>query len=61
MSSSSENARRPFPFWLLEDFSSGDSFAEEELRPINDREFYTWMGLLFTAILIYGFVFHFIA
>ena len=61
MASSGENMQQPFPFWLLEEFCSGDTFSEDELRPISDREFYAWMGILSAALLVYGFVFHFVA
>ncbi|HTX17426.1 MAG TPA: hypothetical protein VMG34_02100 [Bacteroidota bacterium] len=61
MTNSHENVQQPFPFWLLEEFSAGESFSEEELRPISDAEFFSWMGILSIALLVYGFVFHFIA
>ena len=55
------NIQQPFLFWLIDEFTSGDQTLDEEIRPISDREFFHWMGILSVALLIYGVVFHFIA
>jgi len=52
---------QPFMFWLIRELFATEQGIEEELKPISNREFYTWMGLLFTALLIYGTVFRFFA
>ena len=52
---------QPFMFWLIRELFATEQGIEEELKPINNREFYTWMCLLFAALLIYGAVFRFFA
>ena len=52
---------QPFMFRLIRELFATEQGIEEELKPISNREFYTWMGLLFTALLIYGTVFRFFA
>ncbi len=52
---------QPFMFWLIRELLATDQVVEEELKPINNREFYTWVGLLSAALLIYGAVFRFFA
>ncbi len=52
---------QPFMFWLVRELFSTDRTVEEELKPISNREFYTWMGLLSAALLIYGAVFRLFA
>lgn len=55
------NINQPFLFWLIDEFSEGDQICEEELRPVSNREFYLWMGMLSAALLVYGVIFRFIA
>jgi hypothetical protein len=52
--------QQPFLFWLIDEFSRGGQPIEEEARPINNREFFLWMGILSAALLVYGVVFRFI-
>jgi hypothetical protein len=52
---------QPFMFWLIRELFAAEQAIQEELTPISSREFYTWMGLLFAALLIYGAVFRFFA
>ncbi|MGA9407680.1 MAG: hypothetical protein WBW71_11155 [Bacteroidota bacterium] len=52
---------QPFMFRLVRELFSTDRTVEEELKPIGNREFYTWMGLLSAALLIYGAVFRLFA
>jgi hypothetical protein len=61
MNLSKRNIRQPFLFWLIDEFTQGENPTEEEVRPITDREFFLWMGILSVALLCYGVVFHFIA
>lgn len=49
--------QRPFVFWLIQELFSGDQPFEEELRPLGDREFYTWMAMIGGALLVYAVVF----
>ena len=51
----------PFTFWLIRELFATEQGIEEELKPISNREFYTWMGMLSAALLIYGAVFRFFA
>ena len=53
--------KQPFVFWLLQEFFAGIQETEEEITPISDREFFVWMGLLSTALVLYGAVFRFFA
>ena len=52
---------QPFMFWLIRELFATDQNVEEELKPISNREFYTWVGLLSAALLIYGAVFRLFA
>ncbi len=53
---------QPFMIWMIRElFATEQGIEEEELKPINNREFYTWMGVLSVALLIYGAVFRFFA
>jgi len=56
-----KNQEEPFMFWLVREMFATAEGVEEELKPISDREFYTWMGVLSVALLIYGAVFRFFA
>ncbi len=48
---------QPFVFWLIQELFSGDQLIEEEIRPLGDREFYTWMALIGGALLVYAVAF----
>lgn len=47
----------PFVFWLIQELFSGDESVPEETLPISNREFYTWMGLIAGALLVYATIF----
>ncbi len=51
----------PFMFWLIRELLATDQGIEEELKPISNREFNAWMGLIAAALLVYGCVFRFFA
>ena len=61
MNLQNRNVQQPFLFWLIDEFTSGDQMIEEDVRPISNREFSLWMGILSAALLVYGIVFRFIA
>ncbi len=48
---------QPFMFWLIRELFATEQAIEEELKPISNREFYTWIGLISAALLVYGAVF----
>jgi hypothetical protein len=48
-------------FWLIRELFATDQIVEEDSKPIGNREFYTWMGLISVALLIYGAVFRLFA
>ncbi|MGA7162021.1 MAG: hypothetical protein WBZ48_13550 [Bacteroidota bacterium] len=52
---------QPFMFWLIRELFATDQVVKEEEKPISNREFYIWMGLLSAALLIYGAVFRLFA
>ena len=52
---------QPFMFWLIRELFATEQGIEEEMKPISDREFYTWMSVLFAALLVYGAIFQFFA
>jgi hypothetical protein len=55
---------QPFMFWLIRELfatEQGIEEIEEEMKPIGNREFYTWMSVLFAALLVYGTIFKFFA
>lgn len=56
-----DQIEQPFPFWLIRELFATEQGIEEEVEPISNREFYTWMSILFAALLIYGAVFRFFA
>ncbi len=51
----------PFVFWLIQELFSGDESVPEEMLPISNREFYTWMGLIAGALLVYAAIFRILA
>jgi len=56
-----DQIEQPFMFSLFRELFATEQGIEEELEPISNREFYTWMGLLSAALLIYAAVFRFFA
>ena len=52
---------QPFMLWLIRELFATDQVVEEEGKPISNREFYTWMGVLSAALLVYGAVFRLFA
>ena len=50
---------QPFLFWLIGEFFSSEAQIQEAYQPINDREFYAWLGMISVAVLIYAAVFRF--
>ena len=48
-------------FSLVREMFATVEGIEEESKPINNREFYLWMGVLSAALLIYGAVFRIFA
>ena len=60
MEAQNRNIDQPLMFWLINEFAGADE-AVEETRPIGNREFALWMGILSAALLAYGVVFRFLA
>lgn len=52
---------QPFMFWLIRELFATEHAIDEEVKPISNREFYSWMGVLFAALLVYGAIFQFFA
>ena len=48
-------------FWLIRELFATERWSAEEMEPIINREFYTWMSVLFAALLVYGAIFKYFA
>ncbi len=48
-------------FWLIRELFATERGSAEEMEPISNREFYTWMSVLFAALLVYGAIFKYFA
>ena len=46
------SVKEPFAFWLIREFLAADEDGSEELQPIDDKEFYSVLGLLVAGIAI---------
>ena len=42
----------PFAFWLIREFLTSDEDASEDLKPIEDKEFYSMLGMLIAGVAV---------
>jgi hypothetical protein len=47
----------PFFFWLARQFLPALENHEEDIQPINNREFYSIMGMIILALMVLGIIF----
>jgi hypothetical protein len=48
----------PFAFWLVRQFLPAVEDQEEDVQPINNREFYSIMGMIVVVLLVLDIIFH---
>jgi hypothetical protein len=48
----------PFVFWLIRQYLPAVEYKEEEVQPINNREFYNIMGMIVLAFVALDIIFH---
>jgi hypothetical protein len=47
-----QSVQEPFAFWLIRECLMSKTDESEELRPIDDKEFYSVMALLAAGVLV---------
>jgi hypothetical protein len=47
-----QSVQEPFAFWLIREFLMSKTDESEELRPIDDKEFYSAMALMTAGVLV---------
>jgi hypothetical protein len=50
--------QEPFAFWLVQQFLPAAKDLEEDVQPINNREFYSIMSMIVVVIVVLDIIFH---
>ena len=48
----------PFVFWLIRQYLPAIDDKEEDVQPINNREFYSIMSMIILALVVLDIIFH---
>ena len=52
------NITEPFAFQLVRQFLPAEDSHEEDIQPINNREFYSIIGMIIVALVVLDIIFH---
>jgi len=50
--------RKPFAFWLVQQFLPVENIKERKYKPISDREFYASLYIIGGALTLFGIIIH---